>query len=243
MSCEKTTAWKREQRAKESIACLQLKGHDPTLGLLLDLGCGQGYLTRYFSKLGIEAVGVDISRKLVKDAKKNVPSRSFLLADGVKLPFREEVFKTVVLNDVLEHVPYNLANPLLNEIRRTLKVGGKLYISVMNRYMIREGHTLIPFLTWLPRPCWDPICRLVKKHHYRNYYPYTVKRLEKLCQMANFFYENCTWFYAWNKVSNIEHVGDPTLKKTIKAVKKLELSKLAYVIAEKVSVILFICTK
>ena len=243
MNCNKTTAWKREQRAKESITCLQLKGHDPKLGLLLDLGCGQGYLTRYFSKLGIEAVGVDISRKLVKDAKKNVPSGSFLLADGVKLPFREEVFRTVILNDVLEHVHYNLASPILNEIRRTLKAGGKLYISVMNRYMIREGHTLIPFLTWLPKPCWDPVCRLFKKRHYRNYYPYTTSRLERLCRMANLIYENYTWFYAWNKVSNIEHVGDPTLKKMIKTIRKLKLSKLAYVIAEKVSVILFICEK
>ncbi|MDH5374415.1 MAG: class I SAM-dependent methyltransferase [Candidatus Bathyarchaeota archaeon] len=243
MNCEKTTAWKREQRAKEAVTCLQLRGHDPKSGLLLDLGCGQGYLAKYFLRLGIETVGADISRTLIKDAKKNVPSGSFVLADGVKLPFREEIFKTVVLNDVLEHVPYSLANPLLNEIRRTLKVDCKLYISVMNRYMIREGHTLIPFLTWLPKPCWDPVCRLVKKRHYRNYYPYTIERLEKLCRMAGFIYENCTWFYAWNKVSNIEHVGDPTLKKIIRAIRKLRLSKLAYVIAEKVSVILFICEK
>lgn len=243
MNNRKNDARKRKQRAKEAITCLRLTGHDAKLGLLLGLGCGQGNLTRHFLKLGIAAVGVDVSRKLTKNAKKNVPSGSFLLADGVKLPFRGEIFKTAILNDVLEHVPYHLANPMLNEIKRTLEVGGKLYISVTNRYMILEGHTLIPFLTWLPRQCWDSFCRLVKKRHYQNYYPYTISRLEKLCRKANLIYENYTWFYAWNKVSNIEHIGDPTLKKMIKTIRKLKLSKLAYVIAEKVSVILFICTK
>jgi len=243
MNCEKTTAWKREQRAKEAITCLKLTDHNPKSGLLLDLGCGQGYLTRYFLKLGIEAVGVDISRKLIKNAKENVPSRSFVSADGVKLPFREESFNTVILNDVLEHVPYNLANPMLNEVERTLKVGGKLYISVENRYMVREGHSLIPFLTWFPRSCWDAIYKLFTKRPMYPYYPYTISRLEKLCRKANFIYENYTWFYAWNKVSNIEHIGDPTLKMIVKTLRKLKLSKLVYIIAEKVSVILFICEK
>jgi len=243
MNCEKTTAWKREQRAKEAITCLKLTGHNPKSGLLLDLGCGQGYLTRYFLKLGIEAVGVDISRKLIKNAKKNVPSGSFISADGIKLPFREESFNTTILNDVLEHVPYNLANPMLNEVERTLKVGDKLYISVENRYMVREGHSLIPFLTWFPRSCWNAIYKLFTKRPTYPYYPYTISRLEKLCRKANLIYENYTWFYAWNKVSNIENIGDPTLKMIAETIRKLKLSKLAYIIAEKVSVILFICEK
>lgn len=154
MRLEKTTAWKREQRAKEAIICLKLTGHNPKSGLLLDLGCGSGYLTRYFLKLGIPAIGVDISRGGIKFAKRKIaPSGSFILADGVKLPFREGYFNTIILNDVLEHVPYNLANSMLNEVKRTLKVDGKLYISVANRYQIREPHTLFPFLTWFPRPC------------------------------------------------------------------------------------------
>ena len=71
MRRERATAWKREQRAKEAIVCLKLTGHNPKSGLLLDLGCGGGYLTRYFLKLGIEAVGVDVSRlKNVKNNKK-----------------------------------------------------------------------------------------------------------------------------------------------------------------------------
>lgn len=246
MRREKTTAWRREQRAKEAIICLKLTGHNPKSGLLLDLGCGSGYLTRYFLKLGIPAIGVDISRRGIKFAKKKIaPSGSFILADGVKLPFREEYFNTIILNDVLEHVPYNLANPMLNEVKRTLKVDGKLYISVANRYQIREPHTLFPFLTWFPRPCWNAIYKLTPRARgpIYNCYPYSIRKLKKLCSEAGLTYRNYTWFYAWNKISRIKHIGDPTLKRVVETIRKLKLSKLAYPIAEKVSVILFICEK
>lgn len=241
MKGENTIAWKREQRAKEAVSCLELTGHDLWSGLLLDLGCGQGFLTSYFLKLGIDAVGVDKARIYVKFSKEKVKGGNFVLADGTKTPFKARTFKTVILNDVLEHVTCDLAKPLLNEIRRIMEVNGKLYISVANRYQIREPHTLIPLLTWLPEPCWNPICKLIKKHRYPNYHPYTIKKLRKLCGEVGFIHRNYTWFYAWNKISNINHIGDPTLKKLMNIIKKFKLSKLAYPIAEKVSVILFIC--
>ena len=244
MRRKKATPWIREQRAKEALTCLKLAGHNPKSGLLIDAGCGPGYLTRYFLKLGIDAVGVDVSKGNVKVAKKKIaPSGSFISANGVKLPFRQGCFNTVILNDVLEHVPYNLAHPMLNELKRTLSLRGKLYISVMNRYQIREPHTLIPFLTWLPRPCWNAICKLIKKRSYTNYYPYTIRKLKRLCWQVGLTCRNYTWFYAWNKMSNIERIGDSTLKKLVKTIRKLKLSKPAYLIAEKVSVILFICEK
>jgi SAM-dependent methyltransferase len=241
MSREETVTKIREQRAEEAIRYLKLSGHNPKSGLLLDLGCGPGYLTRYFLKLDIDAVGVDISGELIKSAKKRVPYGNFIWADGVKLPFREESFSTTICNDALEHVPYNLAKPMLKEAKRTLKTGGKLYISVMNRYTL-STHSEIPFLTWLPRPCWDAISKLIAKRPFEDH-PYTVRSLRKLCREIGFTCENYTWLYAWKKVSNAEHVRHPTLNKAVKVMRKLGLSKLAYVIAEKVSVILFICEK
>ena len=210
---------------------------------MLDLGCGLGYLTRYFLNIGIETIGVDISKELINYSKKNVPNGSFVLADGTKLPFKEECFNTIILNDVLEHVPYNLAMPLLYEAKRTMKRGGSLYISVANRYQLREPHTQILFLTWLPRSCWNAIHKRIKKRQIPNYYPYTIKSLKKLCQEVGFSYRDYTWFYAWNKISKTKHIGDPFIKKIVEIIKKFNLSRIAYFIAEKVSVILFICKK
>jgi hypothetical protein len=56
-------------------------------------------------------------------------------------------------------------------------------------------------------------------------------------------FDNYTWFYAMNKTSDINRIGDPTLKRVVEITKRLNLTALAYVIAEKVSVILFICKK
>jgi hypothetical protein len=48
MKKRKAFTWKRGQRAKEALFCLNLAGHNLKSGLLIDLGCGLGYLTQYF---------------------------------------------------------------------------------------------------------------------------------------------------------------------------------------------------
>jgi SAM-dependent methyltransferase len=233
-----------KQRVKEAITCLKLTGHDPKSGLLLDLGCGGGYLHEYFLKVGIESVGVEIGRNKIKCAKKIVPEGSFVLADGCKLPFKKECFSTVITNDVLEHVPYNLANPLVNEVKRTLKTDGLFYISVANRYQIHEPHTLIPFLTWFPRPCWNTIHKILRKHPMKEmYYPYTISTLKMLCQSTKFSYKNFTWIYALNKTSKTDYIGSRKVRKIVQTINKLGFLRMAQVIAEKVSIIVFVCSK
>ena len=233
-----------KQRVKEANTCLRLSEHDPKSGLLLDLGCGPGYLYEYFLKSGIDAVGVEIVRKKIKQAKKNVQKGSFVLADGCNLPFKKQCFNTVVSNDVLEHVPYSLANAMLTEVNRILKTNGMFFISVANRYQIHEPHTLIPFLTWFPRPCWNGIHQLLKKRPMKEmYYPYTVSMLKRLCRETKFSYNNFTWIYALNKISKIDYISNPTVKKIAQTIKKLGFSRLAQIIAEKVSIIIFVCRK
>lgn len=233
-----------KHRVKEALTCLKLSGHDTHSGLLLDLGCGPGHLYEHFLKSKIEAVGIEIVRRKIKTAKKNVPKGSFILADGCNLPFRNECFNTVVSNDVLEHVFYSLANPMLNEVKRTLKAEGMVYISVANRYQIHEPHTLIPFLTWFPRPCWNAIHKILRKTPMKEmYYPYTVSMLETLCRETRFSYENFTWIYSLNKISKIDYIGNRNVRRIVGTLKKLGLYRQAQIIAEKVSIIVFVCRK
>jgi len=232
------------ERVKEVLACLTLKNHDPRKGLLLDLGCGLGYLHEHILKEDIEAVGVEISRRNIVSAKKNVPKGEFILADGCNLPFRNECFNTVITNDVLEHVAYEQAKPMLNEVKRTLITNGMFYISVANKYQIHEPHTLIPFLTWFPRACWNPIHKIVKKRPMKGtYYPYTVRMLQTLCDETKISYTNFTWIYALKKTSKLDYIGNRTVQKTAKLLKRLGLSRAAQILGEKVSVIVFICNK
>ncbi|MFC1486255.1 class I SAM-dependent methyltransferase [Thermoproteota archaeon] len=233
-----------KQRAEEAIICLTLSGHDAKSGLLLDFGCGPGHLHEYFLKSGIESIGVELSQKTIQAAKKNVPIGSFVLADGRYLPFKKECFNTVISNDVLEHIPYIHANLVLTEVNRTLNANARFYISVANRYQIHEPHTLIPFLTWFPRPCWNQIHKLLRKRPLKEtYFPYTTRMLERLCRETKFSYNNFTWIYALKKTSKIGYIGNRTVRKIAQILNKIGFSRPAQIIAERVSVIIFVCRK
>jgi SAM-dependent methyltransferase len=192
---EKKALTRARERAEEAITCLKLSRHNLAQGCLLDLRCGAGYLCRYLEKKGINVVGLEINRKHLRIAKMINSDSKLILGDGVKLPFKNDRFHTVILNDVLEHVPYRNAESLLTEIWRVLDQKGKLYISVSNKYQIKEPHTLIWFLTWLPRKCYVPILRKIRQPG-NLIYPYTSKRLKEVCGNAGFTFDDYTWFYA-----------------------------------------------
>jgi len=92
-----------------------------THGRCLDVGCSFGYTLK-------SGVGVDISLPRLLFGKYLYGDRmDFVLADGARLPFREDVFDTVLLDEVLEHVPDPVA--LLREARR---VGRRVVATVPN---------------------------------------------------------------------------------------------------------------
>jgi hypothetical protein len=75
------------------------------------------------------------------------------------------------------------------------------------------------------------------------YYPYTVGKLEKLCKSTEFSYKNFTWIYALNKTSKTDYIGNRTVRKGVRMINKLGFLRMAQVIAEKVSIIVFVCSK
>lgn len=87
-------------------------------GLVLDIGCRDGLLTAHHKN----SIGIDIERQ-----QSYIP---LVLADMHFLPFKKEVFDTVVLIHVLEHT--DKPKELLMEIKRILRSQGKLIISIPN---------------------------------------------------------------------------------------------------------------
>lgn len=77
---------------------------------VIDIGCGEGYITEYLrSKSGEEVIGVDI-------AKKPEVSIPFVLYDGKTLPFKDKEFNLGLLIFVLHHA--NDESRLLSETQR-----------------------------------------------------------------------------------------------------------------------------
>jgi ubiquinone/menaquinone biosynthesis C-methylase UbiE len=99
---------------------------------LLEIGCGTGHWSRFFSEYGFEVTGVDISERVINIAKsKNISNASFQAADGYFLPFADETFDVTAAITTLEFV--HDAEAVVREmIRCTRKPGGQLLIGVLN---------------------------------------------------------------------------------------------------------------
>jgi trans-aconitate methyltransferase len=119
-------AWDPEGYARHARFVAELA--DPVLELLspvageriLDLGCGDGYLTERLQSLGCQVLGVDSSPEQVEAAR----GRGVLaeVADAVRLGFDSE-FDAVFSNATLHWVKD--ADAALAGVRRALRPGGR----------------------------------------------------------------------------------------------------------------------
>jgi trans-aconitate methyltransferase len=87
---------------------------------ILDLGCGDGVLTKQLMDLGCEVLGVDASPAMVEAARaRGAPAQ---LMDGHELPFTDEfdaVFSNAALHWMLQ------PDEVLRRIHRSLRPGGR----------------------------------------------------------------------------------------------------------------------
>jgi ubiquinone/menaquinone biosynthesis C-methylase UbiE len=103
---------------------------------ILDIGCGDGYLTCLIGKsftrsivTGLEAEEAGI--RIARQRASNMPNVRFELSKGSELPFSDARFDVVVMADVIEHLPH--VDDMLSQIRRVLKPAGFVIITTPNR--------------------------------------------------------------------------------------------------------------
>jgi len=102
---------------------------------ILDLGCGQGFFSREFDKLGAKIVGVDNSVKLLDIAKASpVKSINYHKGSADNLSFLKETFDKIIM--VLSLQNMEKADLVLKECAKKIKPGGSLYI-VLNHPCFR----------------------------------------------------------------------------------------------------------
>jgi ubiquinone/menaquinone biosynthesis C-methylase UbiE len=94
-------------------------------GRHLDIGCGTGLV---LCCMPAHTVGLDINKWALEKAKTHAPKTQLILADADHLPFRRNVFSTITLFEVLEHV--NNPRHVLKETCRILNRSGILIGSV-----------------------------------------------------------------------------------------------------------------
>lgn len=104
---------------------------------LVDMGAGDGYLTRAVSPQVEKVIAVDISGEMLKELKKKaahegIPNIQTLEADGCDIPMEDESVDIVCANMYLHHIE----EPILaiKEMSRILKSGGKVFLADMKEH-------------------------------------------------------------------------------------------------------------
>lgn len=99
---------------------------------VLDLGCGNGRVTKYFTDHGHKGVGIDISVKMLKLARKYVPRGKFIRADFTKkLNLEPGSFGAIISFFALNHVPKRIFKQILKNNRQLLNREGYLLLGLV----------------------------------------------------------------------------------------------------------------
>jgi len=108
--------------------------------LVLDAGCGTGILFDYIGYKVETIVGLDISRRILLQAKKrakNFSKVNLILADADNMPLKENVFSHVFAITLIQNTP----NPTktLNEIRRVAKEDVAIVVTGLKKTFTLES--------------------------------------------------------------------------------------------------------
>lgn len=102
---------------------------------LLDAGCGEGYLARYYAKKGADVTAIDLSQRLIGASEQLTDNEDITVdyrVDNVcyieSVPNAE--FDIILSNLVLLNIP--CLDDAIKEFHRVLKVGGVLVFSIVH---------------------------------------------------------------------------------------------------------------
>jgi ubiquinone/menaquinone biosynthesis C-methylase UbiE len=185
---------------------------------ILDCGCGAGEYVINLQERGLNAWGIEYNGVKVKkyhEGKGYFLDR-IIVGDAQEIPFSEQIFDYVLVNEVLEHIPDD--GRALNEIYRILKPGGLLLLFSPNRFYPFETHGVIlkgankrlpfylPFIPYIPLE----IGNLFFRYWARNYWP---GELRLLVEQSSFKIIHSA--FVWQTFENISGV-QPLMVKIVK---------------------------
>lgn len=105
---------------------------------ILDLGCGTGRYLRRLRASMCRIVGVDLSSKMLAQARQGTAHRTdvrLIQASVTFLPFHQDSFDRVISGLVIDHVPS--PEHLFQEVARVLKAAGRAVVSAVHPDMQR----------------------------------------------------------------------------------------------------------
>jgi SAM-dependent methyltransferase len=109
--------------AVEEASPVELARADGAPVRVLDVGCGEGQISRALAAAGCAVTGVDPTERNIRTARARGGGPSYLLAGAEELPFGDAEFDVVIACLVFEHI--DLLETAVSEVSRVLRQGGR----------------------------------------------------------------------------------------------------------------------
>lgn len=108
---------------------------------VLDVGCGTGEHLQRAVDAGLSASGVEPAPAMLEIARQ-VPGAEVAQGVATELPFGDAQFDLVIMVEVLRYLDRPDTEKALAEARRVLKPGGKLFVTLVNRWALDGFYVL-----------------------------------------------------------------------------------------------------
>jgi SAM-dependent methyltransferase len=152
---------------------------------ILDVGCGLGMYVSQFRQFSDDVFGVDIDPDKIGKASEWLPN--LRVSPAEELPFDDDSFDLILLNEVIEHVDDD--RKTIREAFRVLAPGGHIVVYAPNRLYPFETHGFF-FAGKYHGPCNLPILANWVPNGVRNYFAphvriYTQSEVRRLFEGLN----------------------------------------------------------
>ncbi len=113
---------------RASLALFAELVRDAGGGLVADVGCGPGYVTRHLHDLGVDAFGIDLSPAMIAIARHDYPDLRFEVGTMTDLNLSDDSVAGVLAFWSVIHVPDQSVPGVFAQFRRVIQPGGPLLV-------------------------------------------------------------------------------------------------------------------
>jgi len=151
---------------EQTLALMELEPSDR----VLDLGCGTGWASRRLARVAAEVVGLDVADEMLRrgeQASSGFGNIRYVWGSAEKIPAPDNHFTKVLSVEAFYY--YADQGKALDELRRVLAPGGKLFI-LINLY--KDNHYSLRWVTELKVPVQAlsqaEYLALLERHGFKN---------------------------------------------------------------------------
>lgn len=133
---------------------------------ILEIGSGRGKFILEMCAHNTQVTGFEKNPAYVALAQKRLEEAGYhadiIIGEGEDLPFPDNTFGFINMAEVIEHVED--PTRVLEEAFRVLEKGGIMYVSVPNRFGLKDPHFHLYGINWMPRTWADRLTHKSKEN-------------------------------------------------------------------------------